>query len=262
MKLFKKILMAAVIATATMTAAQASPINVGGVVWDPDASNIGDSDFHARYSFNQYFSTASDSVANSTNAAADYTKAINPNTVGPTDVLQGVGIITSFNGVDYNAGIASSFCPGCELTFTFGGFAINNVGSFSGGWLRIYVDSTPEFHIATSPAADAADGNLFLELTARTSDFTPSAGFSSGALFTYFDVTGGIAAGNFNTNTQKFGTDLLSSASAQFNNPAPYQFIATSTGEISGNTIPEPTTVFLMGAALLGLAMTRRKKQI
>ena len=262
MKLIKKMLLATVLAAAAVTSAQASMINVGGVVWDPDAVNIGDSDFHARYSFNQYFSTSADAVANVANATADYSKAIDPNAVGLGNVLQGVGKITMFNGVDYNAGNASSFCPGCELTFTFGGFAINGPSTFTNGWLRIYVDSTPDFNLASSPAANAADGTLFLELTAQSNEFTPASGFASGSLFSYFDVTGGIAAGNFNTNTQKFASDLLNSATAQFNNPPPFQFIASSVGVISGNSIPEPATVFLMGVALLGLAFTRRKTQI
>jgi hypothetical protein len=264
-KLIKKMLLATAIAAATATSAQASTITIGGVTWDPDAVSQSDSDFTARYEFNQYFSTAANAVANAVNAAPNYANAINPTTVSLTDVLQGAGEITKFNGVNYGdtaSTVGGAFCASCELTFTFGGFAINGPSTFTNGWLRIYVDSTPDFNISTSPAANAADGTLFLELTARSNDFFSSGGFASGSLFTYFDVTGGIAKNNFDTNTQNFATDLLSTASAQFNNRPPFQFIATSTGVITGDSIPEPATVFLMGAALLGLAFARRKTQI
>lgn len=258
MKTFKKVLTALALVATFSGAAQASMINVGGVSWDPDAVSLSDSDFTARYEFNQFFTSAADQAPNVVNGAGDHSKAINPLTVGNGDVLQGAGEIFKFNGVNYgdtNSTTGGAFCVNCELTFVFGGFAIDGAG-FTNGWLRLYVDDTPDFSVSNSPAANAADGNLFLELTAVETDFRNATGFASGSLHSYFAVTGGLAASNFDTNTKKLLSDLLSSASAQFSNQ---NFLATSTGQIAGNTIPEPSTIFLLGLAMLGLAFTRRK---
>lgn len=259
MKILKKLLAGVALATAFVGTAQASLINIDGVIWDPDAVSATDGDFTARFEFNQYFSTAANAVANVVNAAANYANAINPTALVVGDVLQGVGEIFKFNGVNYGntaSNIGGAFCPSCELTFTFGGFQVASVGpdAFTGGWLRLYVDDTPDFDVANSGAAAAADGKLFLELTSVANSF---AGAFQGGFFTsYFAVTGGSAMSNFNTNTKAFATDLVSSASALFDNP---NFLATSTGQISGNTIPEPSSIFLLSLALLGLAFVRRQ---
>lgn len=257
--MFKKLLSAVAMLAAFGGTAQASIINIGGVTWDPDAVSITDSDFTARYEFNQFFTSNANAVSNSLNAAPNYANAKNPLTVGLGDVLQGVGEIFKFNGVNYgdtSSAIGGAFCAGCELTFVFGGFEISGPGTFKNGWLRLYVDNTPDFNVSTSPASNAADGNLFLQLTAIANEFSNATSFQSGFLTSYFAVTGGIAASNFDTNTQQFMADLLSSASSQFSNN---NFIATSTGQISGNSIPEPSTVLLLSLALLGLAVTRRQ---
>lgn len=257
MKAFKSVLSGLALVMAC-SAAHAYMINVAGVTWDPDEVSLTDSDFTARYSSNQFFTHGADAVANTVNAAPDYSKAIDPTTVGVGDVLQGVGEVTKFNGVDYGdttSTVGGAFCPSCELTFAFGGFVVNTNG-FSNGWLRLYVDNTPDFNISSSPAANATDGTLFLELTAKSSAFMGATDFSSGYLSSYFDVTGGVAASNFDTNTERFATDLWASASQQFSN---HNFIATATGQIAGDSVPEPSTVFLMGLAMLGLAFVRRK---
>lgn len=264
MKLVKKVLSGLTLLAAFGGAAHASMINIGGVTWDPDATGISDGDFTARYEFNEFFTTNATAVSSVPNSLPNYALAINPATVGPGDVLQGVGEITKFNGVNYGSTSSTTggaFCASCELTFVFGGFAIAGPSSFTNGWLNIYVDDTPDFDINSSAAGGAADGTLFLQLVARATEFATFGGFESGSFTGYFDVVGGIAASNFDTNTKKLATDLLQSASAQFTNPPPFQFIATSTGQIAGNTIPEPSTVFLMSLAMLGFAFARGKSR-
>lgn len=261
MKTFAKLLSSVALLAAFGSTAQASIINIGGVTWDPDAVSISDSDFTARYEFNQFFTANADQVANIANAQPNYANAKNPGLVAPGDGLQGVGEAFKFNGVNYgdtSSTTGGGFCASCELTFVFGGFTVSGPGTFSNGWLRLYVDDTPDFNVSVSPAGNAADGNLFLELTAVANEFSNATSFQSGFLTSYFAVTGGIAASNFNTNTQPFMADLLSSASSQFSNA---NFIATSTGQISGNSIPEPSTVFLLSLAMLGLAVTRRQSK-
>jgi hypothetical protein len=258
MKALKKTILGAAVALAMAGQAHAIPINVGGVVWDPDAVSLTDSDFTARFEFNQWFTSAANQVPDVDGAAANYANAINPGTVGLGDTLQGVGEIFKLNGVNYGNTASltgGAFCPSCELTFTFGGFSINGVNTLSNGWLRIYVDDTPDWDVTQTSAAGASDGTLFLELRAGANTFNSNGGFSSGSLFSYFDAVDGIALSNFDTNTV-FGFDFLSSASASF-----FQnVIATSTGQINGNSIPEPGSLALAGLGLLGLGALRRRK--
>ncbi|MES2534950.1 MAG: PEP-CTERM sorting domain-containing protein [Pseudomonadota bacterium] len=265
MKLFKKILLAVACTLAIAESAQAVVVNVGGVVWDTDAVSLTDSDFTARFEFNQFFTSAVNAVPDVPNAPANYANAIDPTTTTLGDVLQGVGEVFRFNGVNYgdtSSPTGGTFCPSCELTFTFGGFSVTGPDTLSNGWLRLYVDDAPDFDVSTSPAANAADGTLFLELRGVANEFSTSGGFQSGSLFNYFAVAGGIAAPNFDTNTQLFASDLLSSASATFFGG---QSVATSTGQIFGDSVaapvpvPEPAPIFLLGIAMLGFAWLRRK---
>ena len=81
-----------------------------------------------------------------------------------------------------------------------------------------------------------------------------------------FDVIGGMAAGNFDTNTKAdfYGNpaDFLFTSSFQ---PFPgggstaEGFSLISTGELSGNSIPEPGSLALFGLGMMGLASLRRK---
>ena len=86
MNLIKKLILGTTMAM-SMAAAQADTITVDGVVWDP-ASSLD-------------FSSASLAIRQL--IAADGT-------------LSGFGVINSLNGED-----SSSYCPGCQITFTFGG---------------------------------------------------------------------------------------------------------------------------------------------
>lgn len=257
MRIFKKVLTCAALVMAFGSTAQASMINVGGVTWDPDAVAGGDSDFTAKFEFSQFFTSGANQIQNVDNAAPNAANAINPATVGFGDVLQGFGEIFKLNGVSYNTStlLGGGFCPSCELTFTFGGFVINGPTTFTNGWLKIYVDDTPDLNVSSpTTGAEAADGNLFLELTGIANQFASFGGFASGSFANYFAVTGGLAASNFDTNTQAFASDLLQSASASFFD----SLVATATGQIKGNSIPEPSSIFLLSLALLALAFVRR----
>lgn len=245
MKAIKKTAVAAALALAGATSF-ASTINVGGVNWDPNAAT----DFSGQ--------------------SVNMRQFIN----GGTGELTGFGILTAMNGTNQNL-----FCPGCELTFQFGGFMpvggtlIPGVGqtvTYNGGWVKFYVDHSPE---VANPAdynaltfANTGDGALWLDLI-NTANFLGSNqddgfGASSGLSGVgRLDVVAGsgLAWKNFDTNTQPGGSDFRFSTSLTFFHNDPSVLDVSGTGNLRGNSIPEPTTLALIGMGVLGAGIARRR---
>jgi hypothetical protein len=240
MKLFKKVLTGVAVAAALATSAHA--INVGGVIWNPSAPT----DF--------------------TSQSINMRQFIDPT----SGELSGFGIITAMNGTDQ-----ATFCPGCELTFQFSGFmpagttiipTLGQTITYHQGIIDVYVGAleiaTPSDYLALT-AANTGNGALFLSL-ANNYDFLGtelSASLLAGVGF--LDVTGGMAAANFDTNTQTGGSDMGFTTSLSFRQP-PGNTISdiSGTGNFVGNTIPEPESLALVGLGLLGLAVSRRRKSV
>jgi hypothetical protein len=183
--------------------------------------------------------------------------------------LSGWGLITSINTTG-----SSTFCPGCELTFTYEGYTQSasgapNLAEFTGGTINIYRDAGQDF-VGDGTFAQASNGVLWLQLTGH--DIASSLGgpdqtlfataIASGAIGTGFlDVAGGIAASFFNTNTVNTGAGF---ADFDFQN----SFTGTSSftlgsGNVSGDTqvVPEPASIALLGIGLLGITLARRRSK-
>lgn len=225
---FKKIGLAVAMAFAAGSAS-AALMNIGGVVWDPDSG-------------------LDLKLSNQTMTQS---------------LFAGDGSISGIGRVDgINGALQAAFCPGCELTFQYGGFVplFSNGGfptetvTMVGGWVKFYVDMTPDTGLAADPSlltvTNTGDGSggpigsvgganaLWLSLEghkrdglATVSDVTftvnPSTGLPSlsghtglldvvGNPLSIGDTSGGLAGYPTNTNTVDDAGGLFIDADFRF----------------------------------------------
>jgi hypothetical protein len=281
-------------------AANAALVNMGGILIDPDFSQLLPplADFTGQHKFLQFYvddSSASGGIERTDvnpNATPLLTDAKAPVLVEVGDVLTGVGYIDIINGEE-----TPNFCANsnCRLEFVFGGFKITDFYSpgdpvviplFEGGWINVYIDNSPPFLGSTYSAARIAeidDNPLWLSLEARELTFDPagplgpftttlnfsSGSFLNGSVEAVLDVVGGLAKDNFDTNTINvpalgvLGGDLTYSGNARFTGENSL-FSEEGNGQFRGDSIidvPEPASLALLGIGLLGVGgMQMRRK--
>jgi hypothetical protein len=259
MNMIKKITASMVIVVASFSTS-ASLINVGGVVWDPD--------------YGSDFKGAADLIYQD----ADINRSIS-----------GFGIVSKLNGLDQE-----DFCPGCELEFEFGGYTISAVDGgpnpiaspagglndmffeYTGGWVKYYVDNTPEgitdadLLNAGNVGPDGGANLLWLELTGAVWAGAETT-FMGGPLGNAavgsgdFNVTGGAAAGNLDTNSilldsGEYADLTFSSNFTALTANGDGTSSSTGAASFNGQSIPEPTSLAVFGLALLAFGANARKK--
>ena len=189
----------------------------------------------------------------------------------------GVFLTGIFSGLsDHAVEVTCGFLTGCSTTALSSGGTFN-IWSNAADYNPTLGPTGPGVNLPASIYPGVSGGSLFLggvfSPGVLAGDFTTTyfsnfnnnsfAGGGSG----FLDVTAGSAFANFNTNSLMDANgnkhDLFASIIYDDVNlvASSLGWTVKSAGQISGAAIPEPTSVALVGLALLGLVGTVRRKQ-
>ncbi len=250
----QKNLLAGFVALIISISVQASNINVGGVVWDPDAVTpvndwFGSSDF--------YITTPLDFS--------------NP----AIQVTTGIGRINQVNGNDYFCDAAS-----CNLTYSYSYTYDPSLTVIYGPYTQLnFIAGSVDFYVINDGdfipynTASVTSGNLWLSTVGFDLSTTPggpatttvleSLGTANGSFLfeAWLNVVdnGGLATGNFiDLKTKEVGdsgmfANMKMAGSVDVIN-------ASGSVNLHADSIPEPSSIALIALGLLGFIGIRRSK--
>ncbi len=200
------------------------------------------------------------------------------------DGLQGLMRITSIETLG-GSPLWSQGGNGQEITGVFSGLTISAITpgfgnfdiDFTGGFMTLYLDSTPEYEDPAIPTPasflDSDSGNPFLTADfnygIKPGSFTTTQNAIvnfltnplSGTGFYYLDVTGGDYGYLFDTDGLTVFDGSTRDIFGRSNITGPGNFGFTYNSDDPAKAyVPEPATLLLLGAGLLGIGAYGRRK--
>jgi hypothetical protein len=198
----------------------------------------------------------------------------------PGETLSGIGLISQIikdNGS--NTVLWDNTTAPEELTIQFGGYVATALNpnaflggtdiTFSQGFVNVYLDPAKNFSAAggTLGASGYNDGSLFLQTVGASATpggptlisnvsrlGTTFTGFGSG----FLEILGGSFASAFSPDF--WGPNMDLKISSSLNAPGVAGWPITSEDPVRGNIVPEPGTLVLLGAGMIGLIGLKRRR--